>query len=745
MFTVSDASFGIDLGSYKITVCKSLTSNKFLHFVDQPDNCNNNCNDKYNTKYTSGKSLKYNVPNTSIVADFMGSYKIPNRISLPKTISEAQPRYFGNNVNKNKNIITQNQNISKMYDTYQYDIYDKKYDLPNFYTKNMILSHVTKIIKKNVSSDKNIKVIGFVPYDTNSLTDMNMSVMGIKSVIMGNLANDIDIQENHDVKLIPVSNKAAMIMSYVQRHIIQNQECLLKKSMFKNVILVDVGNNNIEIVDFDVHVNVTDTGIYLTINENLSEKRNCSINVIDGALLLHIQGRIRKINPSFNVNSVTLDTAKDIKHQLSSMKNVNVSIHDIHSESNASVSITISRDDLNNIIASLKINNSITDILDAVVGGDVLGTNTYNIYSKLNSIYNSDNTQNVTNTYVEIIGGNSRIPYINELVTKYFADRNYFIGKTLNPDEAIAEGASFCAWLQAFGYESNISVTYNRPFDMFVEFFDESSRGSFFGDKTISHKLTATQMNNGTFSYTSNYRIAKSSPLSSLKNTLRYKRKLGSTTDTGIIDINIKYDFSDYITKYKKGILSINHIPDISVVFSCSMVDTIDVSAIIFMGKKLDFEQYYGIYTNTGKYKQTYNMIDYIKTEKIFVDKDEDMVRRGEIINFMEDYHINKDVINKTISNAQVKLLVPLNSRITSVNDVIPSDTKLLSPIKELYEFYRFCDDYFYVEEDVEEDITNNIKVAKRKLINDLLLDHFNILRMFEAISIIQDIKSSYQ
>jgi hypothetical protein len=118
----------------------------------------------------------------------------------------------------------------------------------------------------------------------------------------------------------------------------------------------------------------------------------------------------------------------------------------------------------------------------------------------------------------------------------------------------------------------------------------------------------------------------------------------------------------------------------------------------------------------------------------------EDMIeRRQKFTNFMESYYLDKEGVNSLIDRIardQIEKAICVDQIVQSVNDtpILP----LISPLKEVYEFYHFCGDYCGEPSDAETH-------AKKSQIESILNDDHSLKQMETAAQIITTIKSTYQ
>jgi len=222
-----------------------------------------------------------------------------------------------------------------------------------------------------------------------------------------------------------------------------------------------------------------------------------------------------------------------------------------------------------------------------------------------------------------------------------------------------------------------------------------------------------------------------------------------------IIPVTKKY-FKIYIdntpiseTYYLVNLIDVSDdLKSITVYIKYNMADTFDILAIKNGNTHITFNV-------LTKYCNESNIILDDTIEKSFLIKDDDVSRYENVINFIEEYYFNTDVLNKIISNEKKNItpLINININDVGINDIdnITNMSLLNSPIRELLEFYKFCKAYLFDDseydinscDNLKEDIKINIK--KKNYVLSLLNNREYVIVINNAINEIKKILEKYK
>jgi len=680
--------FGIDIGSNKIVISQT----------------NQNTNQNTTKK-----------PSLETLGDFMDLYKIPNTVSLVDS-----PRVFGNSVSSSKAWISPGDS-----DSYEesadvdvdvdvdptilrpYKIHGEDYMLPDFYVRNMIMSHVKDVIRFRIGSNsyESVKAIAFVPQflHTDDTKLITTDMLGIRTVFMTdadpihvestNTNTNININDEtytdiKNVKIIPLSGANAITFAYMQKYMLNNTN-----SCEGEVLIIDIGHIKCRAVRFNVKKNNDDISI-----EQIGETTaSIGCKHIDEAFAKYVMHKIKKSNPQFECKKAPfMDQIIKLKHQLSTNQKMSVWIQGL----NVDVSIIITREELNEVISSLKFKETILTMINGRIG----------FCQIQNGMYSNKR-------HIEIVGGGARIPYIIDIIKDYSFDRGHIrIGLALNPDEAIAEGANVYSWLYDRELPFNLSYSRSVKNDIKLEYPNNSE--TYFGTTTILVRQLFTE---------------GSKVLTTFNDDISAVHNM-SNSDTVKVSIAVKGNtFKLYVGPKRKNYLVIKmlNLPEdaifVDVYARYTLVDSMNI-VIKYRGTNIKYDITAVYDTNVLNFNKEFTK--YHNIEKQLLTKDNDVDRKLKFTNYLEDYFNSKDDINDLIRKIEPVDYVKVDDTI-----LIP----LTTPIKELYDFYQFCRAYMYTDND-----NNYIIKHRKKYIDTILKDREVVITLTRAMDIINNIKSHY-
>lgn len=668
--TNKNVVYGIDLGTHKITISKTaLTKNV--------------------------------IPMPEVVADFMDIRKIPSLIWFQESLNDAEStRRFGNNTTytraiKSELLYSENSSIDEQF-------LDKKFNI-----RNTIVSHVKDIMKYRAPNESfsSVKNIAYVPKFSHLSNPGNLvcDSMSIDSI----MRIDNPLEEVNNINIIPINDVNALILSYIQRYaLIVNEGYPVDCSICNGcVLLVDIGYTKCQAIRFKINKKndelfVIEQVAYSTIKIGCRD--------IDNAFYDYILKRILIKQQNFRFKPESLkDQIIKLKHQMSS----NLSICTWFQGLDTDVSLIITRDEFNSVIDSLNFKDKILNVLLDDIKFDKVEHNMKECLHK---------------RHIEVVGGGSRMPYMTELFETFCKEKGFAkIGKSMNPDEALADGASCYAWL------------YNNPNNPLVYYRYVRNK------ICIEYKSATTQNTEKIYVYHEGDRI-----LSTFND------------DTSIVDTGIKRvtcdvkkiqlklcdnSFMLHFGNDNKNSLNIvldidlekkNKSDFIDVYVRYNMADVFDI--II---KQNDSIIKYKMYTVSGL-DIVKEQDEFKESEKMMIACDNRIIKKQTLTNYFEEYYNSKDDLNTLIAKIQDSNNVQAKNRIDKIDE--KPTVEINQHIKEIYEFYQFCNAYMF---DGQEDQTNSdtiILAKKRRCILKLLKDECAVDKLLEATRIIDSIKKKY-
>ncbi len=669
--------------------------------------------------------------NHIIVPDMMDIRNIPNLVMFINDSDEL--RKFGNSATYGKSFhipsISNEMNRTKVRLENQMSILTKtnvcigknSYDLPIFIIKNMIMSHVKKIIKMRYPDQINNQFY-IVPSYSDSTCDMYFDALGAGCML--STESKYNTSDISNKSIVHISDINSIILCYLNKYMYSRVERVLPKT---NVLIIDIGHCKTNFILFEASKKKNNK-ILVQQKTTLIDK-TISGCFIDDLLCEYVADKIEK---SFNDSSITKCSKQKkslnsstlynnkffksaiirLKHQLS----INNFVKFTFEEKDTDIMITINRSELEDL---LKLNR-----IDKLLN-DMIGT--------LLSITNRQID------YVELIGGTSRIPFLKNIIEKKLNPVSY----TLNPDETVSCGASF------YGY-----LLKNKNINQSLEFIREVRRSVAIqyeneSNSTISvYPFEKFQSILSTF-HLSHHDIEKRAKLhcnsdfsENIDTVIIRISSFSKTFKIIICDLTIDVDLmSKSKSKY------------IDVCLTYNMNDFVDILSIRDTdGNKIEFElNAYNNLNNIKKNNKNHNdetdfetypignklTCMYIPNENMFVEIEKLNDRRYDVINFIEGYYYDKDSVNKLMLNiSNIDKIPNIKSTLHDTSD--ESFRNLKSPIKEVFEFYKFCEGYTK-EPDTETEIKFN-QYIKNTISND-----YGLGKIEEAIDIIKNIKNKYK
>ncbi|VBB18704.1 hypothetical protein YASMINEVIRUS_1236 [Yasminevirus sp. GU-2018] len=725
-----DTFFGVDVGSHKLVVGKCFS------------------NKRVGVRTTSS-------PVTEIVGDTTDNRIIPNRMLLP--LDTTTPRAFGNNVNGSKALNLDNLSSSKIERTSLFRIGEKLFSFPGCVAKNMIMSYVKTVMRMRVAEDGSepIKTVAYVPKygHMDDLKQMHADALGIECIVRADVSQYIPKSESDsktdgsasadvvddfkmtdagqsfsNVKLVPISDVHALVMAYVNRHVVDAEPATVSK----DVVLIDIGHTKQQIIRFKV-LKTSDSEIEVE-QIGYASKPNVAGDAITKAFCSHIRNRLAKERVGFTVKESSLiEQVTKLKHQLS----INSVLTPWFQGDSNDVTLTITRAELEEVVRSVGADTNLVELMEYVI-----------LPSKTKHGIRSDKRQKTLN--IEIVGGCSRMPIFAKTVDTFCTSNGVAaaVSRTLHPDEAVAEGATFFGWLLD---NDSISVKYTRYIrsgvyahfervDSETNMTDRTRPFSLFreGERIVS---VYGSKKNGSNTH---------SVHAEAKNIVG-----GHLSDTSCIELSVGYgqNVCFYVGKTKM-ILEPKRAEcefmvgdTMYVEFTYNMIENVEVSKVWIANSitqcevPVPFRVLYctddsiGSIVDVAKLRQTYTMY-----EAELLNLDADAMRRQYLMNYMEEFFYKKDFVNSLLRTVQSLKGVSRDEYVDNVD--VKVTWGLTTHVKELYDFYQFCRAYMYDEDNVLSGDT--YLKNKHDYIVGLLNNRYAVIKLTQATCIVSDIIDSY-
>lgn len=672
-------NFGIDLGNSKIIISK----------------CNTDESDGTNEIYKS-----------EIIADMMDIRNIPNAIMFSDDLEQS--RKFGNAVPEHKAFKSNNKSILS---TENLTIGDLKLSkVPLFIINNMIMAHIEKIINirsnsKLKNGESNLENIVIVPTCSESSLGAVFGSIG---------ANCVLNSKHNKIKIKYISSINAAIMSYLGKHLLSSNKI---KNFNKNILIIDIGHEKTNFILFNVFYDEETDNINITCRISITDKSVCGKN-IDDLFCKYIGQRIKTEYPNFVMDKNEVDISKNksfifkvnkLKQQLSSNQQIKFNIEGIENDA----SIIVTRDNLEDIIIASnmikKINNILTHIL-----------------RKENNI-----------DHVENIGGSSRIPLFKNTIENKFPK----IYQTMNPDEAIANGASTYGFLLK-NIKNNKKITFIREVQKNI----------------IVKHVIGTDINNNNIIDAITIFNKSDTICTTFNGDKNIKKYNDPKSDTKMIKICATNKFLILIDNIAMAItIRESHLFNkknkyYNVYLTYNMVDLVDIICIKESGDmSKDIKFNIEIHCDKESYDLKALYKKYSTNENIIRNMENISERRQNVINFMEGFYYDSDGCDnllKTITNKynadqhnsnqynsnQYNLDQHNSNNKFDTTSALSSNTSL----KNVQEFYDFCKIY------TDEAITDK-DIEQQQSIKNLLHDDYALGKLEEAIIIIKNIQQFYK
>lgn len=610
-------------------------------------------------------------PYPEIVRDMVGNIKIPSLVRF----NQDRKREFGNFVSSKSYICEGGEALSKKCDI---EIHGTKYELPQYIIQTMIMKHIDDCLQYAECYD------GYADLNKNS----DIVIVADNSIVgTDNFYKLLGIKINFPhAKITPISNGNAMIFSYLERYIFH--EHIEEDIPTRNVLIFDIGYNKNKGCLFRIK---KEKGIIYIKELKYDTDSKITGYMIDKAFVMYMEQRICSEYPGLKLNK-NWDGYYKLKQQLSISQNVDFTV-DFTVEGEKDITLHVTRKEFESLL---------NDDIDKL----------------LSEKYNIDEFEI---DHIEFIGGCSRIPLfkscIQNICNKH--SKKITIG-TMDVDGSIAKGASVYAWL------------INHP-----EILKTINYARIVKDDIIIH-------------------VPLFEPHKDAKVVLpdsRYRYRTKKITSAGdLIPFNHEFNgtiiaCNTFIIEQKDILMTVmmeNLNPvskNISYIFKYNMNDMIEIVRIYDdMNNDINFDINVKNILSDGEALSYNHLIEkYTKIINEISIKENNIDRKENFINFMESYYIDKNKVNKLIrkiAQDQINKKEPwytgggyLNHELLDV-DGDYSKWQFMSPLKEAYEFYQFCQSYFAEE--------------KKQYINNILNDVESLIQMEKARKIIMNIQKTY-
>lgn len=637
------------------------------------------------------------------ITDNTGSRIIPNQVCYPSDCNKT--RLFGNEVSafKTHAMTTNIRKGAKYHDTHMVvDFFGKTRPIffPNFV--NSIVSHVKDIINNNVEpAEEPVRLVyvssQFDVVKNSTIRDVDNAV--IKGLLYAHIPKNktfdsanIDFSK---IDLIDVDDVTALIGAYIQRYVLENSFISQKPV---NCVIIDFGASKVQMINFVV-IKMSNNEICVKIVQH-EMFGDVTIDQVDDEFEKRLIQKILKQNPQSWITKVPKQvmraTIKKIRHDLSA----NQSISSWISIPEADIKIDATREELN----------------------DVLSDSGYMI--RLRRLISKITLDNLENVYLVPVGGGCRIVQIDNLIKEFLKlhDERITLLKGLHPDESVSIGASFIGCVMD---SPNLSIIYSRPVDKNIKI-------------CTNDKVVKTY-----------------------------------TKDEYITTVIGKYDQSD-IDRFKDNIILIS--PSIKTrEIRC---DNDDSSVSVYISQNKSYKIVVDGMSNrilydklsigdnsivvlNKKEREGFILTDIFQSqldsEIEFLEMEESVKLRHNVINSIEEYYNDIDTLIHII--AKIFKITHILPHIDDLKKIKSNPLELLthiiqqfgpnelvSPVKELHQFYIFCDTYLYDPElSTFSDNEKKNKMEKQNNIKSLIQDVNNVKKIMEAIEIVNNYKKFYK
>ena len=687
--------------------------------------------DAGNSKITIAQTDHMMVP--CIVPDMMDMRNIPNLVMFLKDSDEL--RKFGNaatygksfhlpgipGCDDKKSLLTKT-NISMGRSTYQ---------LPIFIIKNMIMSHVKKIISSRYPDQHNDHFV-IVPSYSDSACNMYFDALGAGCIIVTESKNNLTERSNHTI--VNISDINAIIFCYLNKYMFTSVKTLIPRTC---VLIIDMGHKKTNFILFDaskkdnnIMVQQKTTLISNTISGCTIDDLLCEYvaeRIVTSYPVPESAGSQRKESSTCKSHHITTLCQNNffrsaiikLKHQLSINNVVKFTFDEKYTDTLRDIMISVNRSELEHLMEQKRMDTILNEMLDMIL--------------------------KITNKHidcVELIGGTSRIPMLKKLIET----KMHPVSLTLNPDETVALGASFYGHLlNNKNHSLAKSLPIPPPFPIPVQIdYQREVRRTVCIQYNTEYDSTNTVCPFEKFqSVISTFNMSQGDVEERAR--MNCKSEFSENTDTVIVRIcSLSNTFKIIIEDLTIEVIMVSYLKTkhIDVCVTYNMNDLIDIINIKdTMGNNITFEQ--KAYNNTDNIN-TYPLGNkftcmFTPNENMFIEIEKLNDRRYEVINFMEGYYYDSDSANKLMQKISQTHNIPYNIQSSDVSSDVSlgERSKYKSPLKEVFEFYKFCQGY-------TKDPETEMEIKFNQYIKDTIHTEHGLGKIEEAINIIKKIRNDY-
>jgi hypothetical protein len=592
------------------------------------------------------------IPIISSVSDSTGMRIIPNQIYYPPTTDTDSIRLYGSSVVESKSFPMEKfRNYNNYNKNYEGLVFGQQFSFPIAYLNNNVCCGVKDIISTNLEETEYVKRILYTSSYYQSQSTKNTVIRELDRAAIQTLLS-MDPNMAHDTEFIEIDDLTALVGSYIQRYVMDSSYCI---GTPVNCVILDAGGSKTQVI-YLTTTKMSDKNIFIKVNhhkiagsvtiDDVDEKFQHIL--IKKNLERNLSSEIRKIPHNQMSNAI-----KKIRHIMSTNKSY---VHYV-SLPDSDVAIHVDRNDLD---------------LALIKSGYI------NQLEKLLNNINIDMAKHKQN-HIMIVGGCSRIVKVEETIMSFISafQTNITILRGVHADEAVAIGSAF---IGSIIDDQNISIIYSRPIDQNVRIVSNNTIVKSFTKNEYSTMIIGKKTDENK-SYENNsiiLQLPKQHNISGTNTITQFYDSENLTMSTELIPNSCK---SSYTTITGWGLtdrIVIDCPIQKSILFNRTTQETIDLDKI-----KLQCRQ----------------------TETNFQKIERFIEIKRELINDIEEYYSDSSKLIDVIS----KILNIIPSHLTRIRKSKKTDSEILSyiidyfcrnkpisPVKELYEFYVFCDSYMF-------------------------------------------------
>jgi hypothetical protein len=608
-----------------------------------------------------------------VVADLMDIRNIPNRVMFSK--EKDQLRKFGNSsvYNKSWNVSAKDDSLLKKHDL----LVGKQmiHGVPGFVVKNMITGHIKDIVDHRFPESE---IEGKnEPEHYIVVPSWNKNMSNVMYDVLG--AKTMLMHKNTRLNIESISEIDSMILNYVDKNALnlRNEDFVPKK----NVLIIDLGHAKTNFVLFSVSKDkkLVHVQQILAITEN-----SISGSGVDDSVVQCMENMALK---KYNYNPQTSESnglkfraqCIRLKHQLSMNKKIKFTFETPEQDMVFDISRSDIEDGIRMMCMILKKN---IDLINEMHGiPDV----------------------------VELIGGSSRFHVFKNIIEESYPS----VQRTMNPDETVSEGAAVYGKLLAENNEKQISYSKIIQNNVDVEYVVDGEKKSLRVFEKFQNTYPLTQDTVVIrIPRLNKFNIVLQDLVIECESESEPESESESKENNKYMDIELMYNMTDLVelVSLKNAVtgnplshrLCVRYLPD---KYSYS----IDVKELI------------------RKFTEPENLIRSLESQN---------ENYQSVINFIEEYYYDDELVNNIIKNInRINGFQGIDN--IGQYDEDRKNVKMVSPLKEVCEFYDFCRYYTKTPE-------TQIDQQGHDYIVNVLDNPDGLNGIISAINAIKDIKSKY-